>query len=185
MKTPFEADVLRLGYVGRQPGARRSDDWYTPSVYVEAARRVLGGIELDPCSSAHANLTIKAKRYFTESDDAFTKTWEAKTLWLNPPYSGKLCRAAIEMLVNQFEAGRFTSAIVLVNNATETRAGQLLLHTARAVCFTNHRISFLANDGKNVSGNTRGQCFYLLSKKPSIALFRREFSQFGAVLSCK
>ncbi len=183
----FEANVLRLGYVGRQPGAasrRDSDSWFTPSQYIEAARVVLGKIALDPFSSEAANEVVKARAYFTEADNAFTQTWNTGTVFMNPPY-GKLCRTAVEKFVNEFKSGHFKSGIVLVNNATETRFFQLLIETAAAVCLTNHRISFYNADGKRISGNTRGQAFFYVAKRPNIDLFRQAFESFGKVLLCK
>lgn len=58
----------------------------TPVEIVKAARLVLGGIELDPCSDLIANLSIKAERFYRWQEDGFSKKqWEAKTGWLNPP----------------------------------------------------------------------------------------------------
>lgn len=42
-------------------------EWYTPTPFVEAARRAMGGIDLDPASSQRANEKIvKAKNYFAQ-----------------------------------------------------------------------------------------------------------------------
>ncbi len=103
---------------------------------------------------------------------------------MNPPY-GRLCRAAVEKFVYEFGRGHFRAGIVLVNNATETRFFQLLIETTSALCLTNHRISFYNADGKRISGNTRGQAFFYVAKRPNVPLFAKSFAPFGKVLPCK
>ncbi len=181
----FAADPRRMGYVGRRPGLRDSDAWFTPAKYVEASRTVLGRIDLDPFSDDVANLTVGAKLHYTEADNAFECSWLAGTVWMNPPYAGTLCRRAVEKFVEEYRRGAFQTGIVLVNNATETRFFQLLLSVSRAVCLTSHRIAFENRDGKRISGNTRGQAFFYVARKPHLPLFKRVFSQFGKVLVCK
>ena len=43
-----------------------NNEWYTPHKYIEAAREVLGEIDLDPASCAFANQVVKAKQFFTK-----------------------------------------------------------------------------------------------------------------------
>jgi DNA N-6-adenine-methyltransferase Dam len=177
------AKTSRLGYIGTKPGTRNSNAWFTPAIYIEAARAVLGEIDFDPFSDEAANNIVKAKRILTVKDDAFTADWgKCKTVWMNPPY-GRDCRAAIEKFIREFQCGSFQTGITLVNNATETRFFQALLQTASAVCFTDHRIAFWNSDGKVISGNTRGQAFFLFSKKASVKAFRKSFEPFGKVIS--
>jgi len=51
------------------------NEWYTPTEYLEAAREVLGGFDLDPASSDAAQKIVKAQNYFTKSDDGLQKEW--------------------------------------------------------------------------------------------------------------
>ena len=45
-------------------------EYYTDPRIIEAARRVMGGIDLDPASSQLANRTVKAEMFFSLQDDA-------------------------------------------------------------------------------------------------------------------
>lgn len=67
----------------------KSGERFTPPYLVEAARRVLGGIDLDPASCAKANTVIKADQYFTRDDNALTQNWRGK-VFLNPPGTCKI-----------------------------------------------------------------------------------------------
>jgi site-specific DNA-methyltransferase (adenine-specific) len=179
----MKADKNKLGYVGSTPGSRKrdSDAWYTPKDYLDSVRKALGGhIDLDPCSCKEANLTVKAERFFSKSDDGLSKTWDAGTVFMNPPYSVGLCPKFVQKFVDEWLAGSFATGIVLVNNATETQWFQSLLDHAEAVCFTDHRISFCTLDGKHKSGNTRGQAFFYFGR--NTCDFRREFSNHGHVI---
>ena len=49
----------------------KSNEWYTPSRYIEAVRETLGFIDLDPASCLEANNLIKAKRFFSLENDEF------------------------------------------------------------------------------------------------------------------
>ena len=61
-------------------------EYYTPIEIVEAARAVMGGIDLDPASSETANKQIKAARIFTVETNGLIQEWHGR-IWLNPPFS--------------------------------------------------------------------------------------------------
>ena len=189
------ASRTSLGYVGSIPGkaapGRDSDSWFTPTQYVTASRKALGGrIDLDPFSPDAANRVVKAEVRWRAADDAFAQDWAnvtqgadgSVTAFMNPPYSSGLCGRAITRFVEEFQNGHITRGIVLVNNATDTKWFSSAMSAASAVCFTDHRIAFWNADGKAVSGNTRGQAFLYYCSDNSTHRFAEEFSQFGHVL---
>jgi len=122
-------------------------EWYSPKSYIEAARAVLGTIDLDPASSAMANKMVLADKFFTADDDGLSKAWHGN-VWLNPPYAQPLCASFIEKLVDEYILENVTAALLLVNNATETQWFQMAARSATAICFPDKRVRFLKPDGE-------------------------------------
>lgn len=178
-----EAAVQAIKQVEQGSQSRRilhsseSNEWYTPRQYIEAARELMGAIDLDPASSELANETIGAGYIYTIDDDGLTQSWYGR-IFLNPPYgrdngqeiwSGKL--------IEEYEAGRVKEAILLVNAVTDTKWFQRLWNYT--ICFTDHRISFSKPSGDQ-DRPTHGNAFVYFGTNTSG--FIRAFSQFGAVV---
>ncbi len=151
-------------------------EWYTPEEYVRAARLVLGRIDLDPASTAVANAVVGAETFFTRQTDGLAQEWRGR-VFTNPPYAADLVAKFAEKLAASFEAGLVTAALVLVNNATETRWFQRLWSVASAVCFPLGRVKFW--HPRKVATPLQGQAVLYLG--PAADAFVSEFSRFGAV----
>jgi hypothetical protein len=167
--TPAEAEPVsqREGY--------DSDEWYTPGWVVDAARRVLGGIDLDPASCAMAQEVVQAGVFWSKQQDGCRVEWAGR-VWLNPPYSAP--GPFVEKLIDEYTHGRVSQACVLLNNATETKWFQRLL--ARfPVCFFNQRMEFWRHDHSGV-GARQGQALFYLG--PGVGLFCEVFGEFGIVV---
>ena len=154
------------------------NEWYTPAEYIEAARRVMGSIDLDPASAPIANQRVQAKHFFTKNEDGLAQAWFGN-VWMNPPYAQPLIGDFAEAVCDKFESGEIESACVLVNNATETAWFQRLLASASAVCFPARRIRFIGVEGEKGSP-LQGQAFLYFGE--SVSSFCDEFSTFGKVL---
>jgi 16S rRNA G966 N2-methylase RsmD len=124
-------------------------EWFTPAVYVRRAADVMGRIDLDPASCVLANQIVNAAQYYTADEDGLNLPWFGR-VFLNPPYTRSLIQPFCNKLVEQYQAGHVTQAIVLVNNATETRWFQALLSVASAVCFPVGRVHFWHPDKSTI-----------------------------------
>jgi phage N-6-adenine-methyltransferase len=151
------------------------NEWYTPQDYVEAARFVLGEIDLDPATHPIAQRWIKAKTFFTEQDDGLTKEWHGR-VWLNPPYSRDKIKAFINKTVEEIEAARVTAAIILTHSYTDTEWFHKITPLTQALCFTNGRIAFTDPDGEPCAP-TQGQVFFYYGA--DIETFDMVFRPFG------
>ena len=154
------------------------DEWYTPEEYLESVRLALGGIELDPASSDFAQKTINADRYFTILDNALEQEWQAKTVFLNPPYSAAKIADFVERLVAGYECGDIGAAIMLTNNFTDTRWFHRAAGSASAICFTRGRIRYYNADG-DTSMPTNGQAFFYFGN--ATTRFAKHFDQWGFI----
>lgn len=147
------------------------NEWFTPSEYIEAARTVMGSIDLDPASNDFANRTVKASTYYTEENDGLTKTWSGN-IWMNPPYSTGLVKSFVDKLISS----NFNQAIVLVNNATETEWFRKMIDKASAFVFPSGRIRFEKEDGAKNSP-LQGQAFIYFGDNPD--RFLEIFKKYG------
>lgn len=169
-------EVKGVPHVAHNSG---QNEWYTPPAYTEAARRVMGGIDLDPASSVIANESVKAAQYFTAETDGLAQKWSGR-VWMNPPYSSDLIGLFCSKLTDSIAAGDVKQACVLVNNATDTAWFHGLLDRAAAVCFIRGRVKFIDTDGNATGAPLQGQTVLYLGGKTE--KFAAEFSSFGRVL---
>ena len=151
-----------------------SNEWWTPSPYIEAARAVLGGIDLDPASCAEANETVKAQRYYSAKDDGLTRPWAGR-VWLNPPYGGR-AGAFVTRLAESAGTGDVNAAVCLVSSHSTDTAWFRPLWDA-LLCFTYGRIHF------NGPGDAATHGSVLAYFGPDRDAFAAEFAQFGAVVT--
>jgi len=156
-----------------------NDEWYTPPEYVHAARDVLGVIDLDPASSDAANRTVRAARYYTLADDGLAQPWEGR-VWMNPPYSTGLVDRFVGRLLEAYQSKDVPAAVVLTNNATDTRWWQSLARRSSSVCCLAGRIRFRGPDGAVAGAGLQGQTIAYLGDDPST--FVERFTEYGVVL---
>lgn len=158
-----------------------SNEWYTPAEYIEAARRVMGAIDLDPASNPFANRIVKASYYHTEATDGFAQTWYGR-VWLNPPYGRDNDNESNQgkwsaRLTLDYCEGRIEQAVLLVNAVTDRQWFAPLWDFP--ICFVSKRIEFYTDSDRRAAP-THGNVLVYFGKH--IEAFAREFSPFGRIV---
>src|SRR6266705_65225 len=130
---------------------QKSNEWYTPVKYIEAARQVMGSIDLDPASCELANQTVRAARYYTQENNGLMHPWRGK-VWLNPPFGrqnapskgfggGKsIMGIFVSKLVYEYEMENTSQAIALVTSKIDASWFSQLWQYP--ICFTTQRVLF-------------------------------------------
>jgi hypothetical protein len=165
-----------------QPAGKKvtNDEWATPVLFVEMSRKVMGRIDLDPASDADFNKQIKATNFFDIEHDGLKQEWIGR-VFLNPPYSNGLIGKFAAKLIEEWNSGRMTEAVMVVHNCTETRWFQSVMRAATATCFPSKRIRFDAPNGSPGPLPLRGQTFFYFGK--NVDKFTDVFGgKFGTVM---
>jgi phage N-6-adenine-methyltransferase len=157
----------------------KTTEWYTPVRYIEMARRVMGAIDLDPCSSAQANATIRAAIFYDKDSDGLKHLWHGR-VWMNPPYS-KATKAFVKKLLFEHRCGHVEQAIMLLSVNTIDRSWFNPLWQF-VLCFHYGRVKFDSPDpGVEISTPPLGSVFIYIGANTTA--FIREFTQIGACVS--
>jgi hypothetical protein len=146
-----------------------SVEHFTPTNIVEAARSLMGGIDLDPATTLKANAErIHAKRYYTKQDNGLDKKWHGR-VFLNPP-GGRIdergkpvehggqssAKVWWQKLVAEYTGGKVTQAIFIGFSIELLQTCQLggSPPTDYPICIPKRRIAFDKSVGKKfVTGN--------------------------------
>lgn len=158
-----------------------TDEWYTPPFVIEAARRAMGGIDLDPASCFSANRVVQAKHFYSQKIDGLSDAnpWFGR-VWLNPPYGGQ-AEKFVNRLVDEFKAGRVEQAVILPSSqALVTNWCDRAIREASAVGVSRGRWEFTPGHGQKVSSPAGGSS--LLYYGPNSEGFAREFEEIAHVL---
>lgn len=176
-------------------------EYYTPQAIIEAARAVMGEIDMDPASSRAANARVKARDFFDEGMDGMLTPWGSQNhpnrVWLNHPF-GKAeppcpqgCdknhfhhkneyygnRRWIQKLMDEYAGGRVCEAMCITYACTSEKWFQPLLEYPQ--CFINARTNYVLPDGTVKKGVTKGSVITYLGRRPEE--FNRAFRQFGKI----
>lgn len=170
-------EAVKKAHVANNSG---NNEWYTPPKFIELARQVMGGIDLDPATSEVANRVVQAPKIFTADDDGRAQQWSGR-VWMNPPYAQPLMGDFAEAVSAKYESGEIDQACILVNNGTETQWFQRMLGAADAVCFPKTRIKFIDPDGNPSGAPLQGQA--ILYMGGNVAAFTSLFAEEGVVLT--
>lgn len=165
----------------------KNNEWYTPQPVLDAARRVLGKIDLDPASCEEANQRVGAGQIFTIEDNGLDRDWFG-SVWCNPPYgttAGASNQAAwTDKAIREFDSGRVKEAVLLVTFSPDRNWFRPLWRYP--LCAFDDRIKFI------LPGTEEGQaspvdanvCIYL-GPRSGFVRFKREFLPFGVVIDPK
>lgn len=150
------------------------DDYYTNPLVLEAARKTMGAIDLDPASHVLANRHVKADRFFSIQENGLEQKWGGR-VWLNPPFS--TMGLWIPKILSEWKSGRVQAICVFSAMRKVTNHNFFpLVTSAHRLCIIRGR---LPNGGKGTPAPDDGHCVFYLGDKPE--RFLGAFSTLGKV----
>lgn len=151
-------------------------EWYTPSPIIEAARKTMGSIDLDPFSCELANETVMARRFFSAEEDGWQQDWYGN-VFCNYPFGRKTNPLIAGKCIGEFVSGKVDN-ICLISFASTSEAWfrPLMLQPQ---CFLHGRTNYLDGEGNKVTGSTKGSVVTFFGD--DVQAFYEAFRHLGTV----
>lgn len=176
-----QGKVIPIGERSIQHNSSGNTEWYTPKQFTDAARDVLGTIDLDPASNAEAQKWIKADEYYSseKKQDGLKLKWYGN-IWLNPPYKNEGGNVVSslwgERLIREYRSGDVKSAILLITSVVDRVWFQKFWQFP--IFFYPGRIKFQGPEGSTASMQpVDGNAFIYFGC--DYLKFKHVFAQFG------
>jgi len=151
-----------------------SDEWYTPEWILDLVTKVMGSIDLDPCSDPYKR--VPAKNHFTKEDNGLDKCW-FDNVFLNPPYGRKESPEWIKKAMYEQLHSHTYQQMLLLPARTDTKWFNLL--DVDILCFLRGRVKFV--DGKGLTTNPAPFPSVLTYSGHNKDLFVKELSDYGLI----
>lgn len=149
-------------------------DYYTHPKIINAARSVMGSIDLDQASHPTANGVVMAKKIYTAYNSGLSHDWYGN-VWLNPPFNQWSCWAP--KVIAEVSSGRVSNICVFATaNAATNKAVGPMIQMADAICITTGRYGCW---GELSSSAGEGSVIMYFGDKG--LLFCEEFKEIGSV----
>lgn len=117
----------------------RTDQWATPRALLEALAAEFGPFDLDVCADAS---NAAAAAYFTAEQDGLRQAWQARCVWMNPPY-GRAIGQWVTQAWRSVLHGEAHRVVCLLPARTDTRWWQQVVQPQAAlVRFLPGRVRF-------------------------------------------
>lgn len=150
-------------------------DYFTPPEIVDAARRAMGGIDLDAASHPLANRTHKIPDYFHTGRSAFDNDWYGR-VWLNPPYGNNA--PWFERILHFVEAGAVEQLCMLSPMwAFQTKIARPMMERTSGLILLSPTPKFWGNKDPEKTG--RNDPHGVVYIGPNGQQFHHAFAPFG------
>lgn len=165
-----------VGYLNSE-----SDEWFTPSHIIDAARKAMGSIDTDPASCFEANQTVQATYWYDRQSNGLLDQlpWQGN-VWLNPPYGrGDYgAQGFTKRLLQEITLGTVTQAITCLNLGSMSAFWfEPIMLSAAVQLIYKGRLDFRPPDGKESGSPNKGTVFSYFGPHPDA--FLKAFGPLG------
>lgn len=116
----------------------KTNEWATPQAFFDQLDQEFN-FTLDVAATPE---NAKCDRYFTQSDDGLSQSWDNETIWCNPPYGRQL-----GSWVKKASEARGGVVVMLIPARTDTKYFHEYIYNKAQIRFIKGRLKF--GDSKN------------------------------------